>query len=216
MKQYDTIDYYGDHWGLPVLAFDKLDGSNIRVEFSHKRGFYKFGTRKQMIDQNSDPFGIAVNLFMEKYNESLSEIFHRREYRNIMSFVCYAEFVGNKSAFGMHDFKNDVFDIVLFDIDQYKKGMIPPRQFYEDFQPVGIPHVIYEGNLNREFVEQVKNNEFNLTEGVVAKGLIKTKKGVPQIYACKIKTNDWFERLKNKSPEMFETEIKQAKLAVSI
>jgi len=213
MKQYDTIDYYGDHWGLPVLAFDKLDGSNIRVEYSHKRGFYKFGTRKMMIDQNTQPFGVAVNLFLEKYNESLSRVFKSKEYRNILSFVCFAEFVGKKSAFGMHDFQNDTFDIVLFDVDQYKKGFIPPKQFVKDFVECGIPRIVYEGNLNREFVGRVKDNDFNLSEGVVAKGLIKTKKGVPQIYSCKIKTNDWFERLKNKSPEMFDEEIKQVNLA---
>lgn len=209
MKHYDSIPYFGDYWGLPVVAFDKLDGSNIRVEFSQKRGFYKFGTRKMMINETSDPFGIAVNLFLNKYNESLSNIFKSRDYRNVLSFVCYAELVGTKSAFGQHDFKNDVFDIVLFDIDQYKKGYVPPKQFIKDFQETGIPRIVYEGNLNRELVERVKANEFNLSEGVIGKGLIKTKKGVPQLHYCKIKTDDWFERLRTKSPEMFEEEMKQ-------
>lgn len=31
MKQYDHIEYYGNHWGIPVIAFDKLDGSNLRL-----------------------------------------------------------------------------------------------------------------------------------------------------------------------------------------
>lgn len=210
MKQYDSIEYYGDYWGLPVVAFDKLDGSNIRVEFSQKRGFYKFGTRKTMISDTTEDFGIAVDLFLNKYNESLSQIFKSRDYRNVLSFVCYAELVGTKSAFGMHDFKNDKFDIVLFDVDMYKKGYVPPKQFVKDFQAAGIPRIVYEGNLNRELVERVKINEFGVSEGVVAKGLIKTKKGVPQIYVCKIKTNDWFVRLRNKSPEMFNEELKQA------
>jgi hypothetical protein len=30
MKHYDSIEYYGDNWGLPIIAFDKLDGSNLR------------------------------------------------------------------------------------------------------------------------------------------------------------------------------------------
>lgn len=33
MKQYDSIEYYGDNWGIPIIAFDKLDGSNIRLLF---------------------------------------------------------------------------------------------------------------------------------------------------------------------------------------
>jgi len=207
MKQYDSIEYYGDYWGLPIVAFDKLDGSNLRFEYSHKRGFYKFGTRKQMIDQNSE-FGFAIDLFLNKYNESLSKIFRSREYRNILSFVCYAELVGTKSAFGQHEFGNDVFDIVLFDVDQYKKGFVSPRDFVKDFGSTGIPRVVYEGNLNKELVEQVKNNEFNLTEGVICKGITVTRKGRPELYYCKIKTNDWFDRLRKKDVSLFESEMK--------
>ena len=46
MKSYDKIP----HWnkailGEPTIAFLKNDGSNLRFEFSKKRGeFYKFGT----------------------------------------------------------------------------------------------------------------------------------------------------------------------------
>ena len=29
MKLYPTINYYGDYWDLPVIGFDKLDGSNL-------------------------------------------------------------------------------------------------------------------------------------------------------------------------------------------
>jgi len=211
MKQYDSIEYYGDYWGLPIVAFDKLDGSNLRFEYSHKRGFYKFGTRKQMIDKNSE-FGFAIDLFMNKYNESLSKIFRSREYRNILSFVCYAELVGTKSAFGQHEFGNDEFDIVLFDVDQYKNGFVPPRDFVKDFGSVGIPRVVYEGNLNKELVARVKANEFNLTEGVICKGVSVTKKGRPELYYCKIKTDDWFERLRKKDVSLFESEMKDVKL----
>lgn len=211
MKQYDSIDYYGDYWGLPVVAFDKLDGSNLRFEFSQKRGFYKFGTRKMMIDQNSD-FGFAIDLFLNKYNESLSRIFKSKDYRNILNFVCYAELVGTKSAFGQHDFGNDHFDIVLFDIDQYKKGMIPPKQFVMDFGECGIPRVVYEGNLNLELVNDVKQNKFNLTEGVICKGQTETKKGRPMLYYCKIKTNDWFERLRSRDRNQYEQELRDVKI----
>ena len=210
MKAYDTIDYYGDNWGLPIIAFDKLDGSNIRMEYSHKRGFYKFGTRNMMIDEKSEPFGFAINLFLEKYNEGLCRLFKTKEYRNILSFVCFAELVGTKSAFGQHEFGNDIFDTTLIDVSQYKKGMVKPRQFADDFGTLEIPRIVYEGNLNKEFVQRVKINEFGLSEGVVAKGIIQTKKGNDNIYSCKIKTNDWFERLRAKNPSQFADELKQA------
>lgn len=213
MKDYRHIEYYGDYWGLPIIAFDKLDGSNIRAEYSQKRGFYKFGSRNQLIDRNSLPFGIAIDLFLNKYNEKLNSIFKSKEYRNIQSFVCYAELVGERSAFGQHDFEyenaNKTMDIVLFDVDRYKKGFVPPRQFVKEFGELGIPRIVYNGNLNRELVNDVKNNEFSLSEGVICKGQIKTRKGNEQLYYCKIKTNDWFERLRNKDLNLYNAEMNE-------
>jgi hypothetical protein len=213
MKQYDSIDYFGDHWGLPVIAFDKLDGSNLRFEYSHKRGFYKFGTRKQMIDETSE-FGFAIDLFLKKYSEPLTRIFKSKEYRNVLSFVCYAELVGTKSAFGQHNFGNDKFDIVLFDVDQYKKGFVPPKEFVKNFSEVGIPRIVYEGNLNKEFIERVKQNEFDLTEGVICKGQTLTRKGRPELYYCKIKTNDWFERLRMKDILYYNKEFNEYQIKI--
>ena len=209
MKQYDSINYFGDYWGLPIIAFDKLDGSNLRFEYSQKRGFYKAGTRKMMIDSNEDQFGFAVKLFKDKYEEKLTQVFKSKDYRNSLSFVCFAELVGTKSAFGDHDYGNDDFDITLFDISQYKKGLIPPKQFIKDFGHTGIPRVVYEGNLNKELVQRVKINEFGLTEGVICKGLVDTKKGNTFLHYCKIKTDDWFERLRLKHPERYKEEIKE-------
>jgi hypothetical protein len=210
MKTYPTIDYFGEHWGLPIIAFDKLDGSNLRFEYSQKRGFYKFGSRNVMFDETNEQFGFAIELFKNKYADKLTEIFKTKNYRSTQSFVCFGELVGTKSAFGQHDFEDDEFDIKLFDIAQYKKGFIQPKQFVNDFQELGIPKIIYEGNLNKEFVQQVKKNDFNLSEGVICKGIVKTKKGIDNIYACKIKTDDWFMRLKDKHPYQFEAELKQA------
>jgi len=209
MKHYPEIEYFGDYWGLPIVAFEKLDGSNLRFEYSHKRGFYKFGTRNIMIDRSSTPFGFTIDLFLNKYSEKLTEIFKSKDYRNSLSFVCFAELHGEKSAFGQHEFGNDVFDVTLFDISEYKRGLIPPRKFVKDFKDCGIPKIIYEGNLNREFVQQVKQNQFGLKEGVVCKGLIPHRKPPHDLYYCKIKTDDWFQRLRAYKPDMYQQEVMQ-------
>ncbi len=216
MKQYDSIDYYGKHWGLPIFAFDKLDGSNLRFEYSHKRGFYKFGTRNVMIDENNQDFGFAVQLIRNKYEDALTKVFKSKDYRNSQSFVCFAELLGAKSNFGQHDFGNDNFDVVLFDVSQYKKGFIPPKQFINDFGHTGIPRLVYHGNLNKELVARVKTNEFGLSEGVICKGNIQTKKDNSQLYYCKIKTNDWFDRLRNKNIDLYNEELKQAGKEISL
>ena len=46
-------------------------------------------------------------------------IFKEKEYRNVQSFVCFAELVGRRSEFGQHDFENDTFDIILFDVHEH-------------------------------------------------------------------------------------------------
>jgi len=207
MKDFPSINYYGDYWGIPGTAFRKLDGSNIRVEYSKKRGFYKFGTRTQLIDERSDtPFKVAIELFNKKY-EPLIEVFTGKQYRESQSITLFLELHGLESAFGQHNF-NSILDLTLFDVWVYKKGFVSPKEFISDFSMYGIPDVIYEGNLNQELINDVKNNRFNLEEGVIFKSNQMVKKG-NQHYYCKIKTDDWFNRLKSVDERLYLSEMKQ-------
>lgn len=166
-----------------------------------------------MIDASHDTFGYAVDLFMNKYSEGLSSVFRSKDYRNIQSFVCYAELVGPSSAFGQHYDPAEQMDIVLFDISMYKKGWCPPRQFCKDFGHLGIPKVVYEGNLNMDLVKRVKENEFGLTEGVICKGYVKSrKKDRENLYYCKVKTNDWLDRLRVFDHKLYQEELGQARM----
>jgi len=69
----------------PIYAFDKLDGSNIRAEWSKKRGFYKFGTRRKLLDPNEEVFGCAI-LIQERYSEHLSKIFREKRWNKAIAF----------------------------------------------------------------------------------------------------------------------------------
>lgn len=207
MREYREIEYYGNNIGLPIFAFDKIDGSNLRFEYSPKRGFYKFGTRQMMIDNSHEEFGFAVTLFTEKYSNALTKIFKSKEYRNELSITCYAELIGEQSEFGQHKYRDDKFDIILFDVE-LKNGFIPPKRFYKEFKEVGIPKLVYQGNLNHEFVDSVKRNEYDLKEGVVCKGVIPNKKE-NNIFYCKIKTDDWFKKLQEKHPDLYIRELRQ-------
>lgn len=209
MKEYKTIDYYGDYWNLPIIAFDKLDGSNLRFEYSQKRGFYKFGTRSVLIDEKSEPFGFAISLFKEKYEKGLTEIFKSKQYRNFQNITCFCELICESSAFGQHDFINGKFDIILFDVFVNKQDFIEPRQFVKDFSHLGIPKIVYDGNLNKEFVKNIKDNIYNLSEGVICKGVISNKKS-NNLFYCKIKTDDWFNKLRGFDEKLFNQEVKQS------
>jgi hypothetical protein len=199
MKSYPSLNYFGDYWGIDVYAFDKLDGSNLRFEWSKKKGFYKFGTRNTMIDEKNEQFGKAIPIFLEKYGDELDKIFRSKDYRNDLSFVCFAEFLGEKSEYGQH-YPDDNFDVVLFDVNVYKRGLVKPKEFVQNFGHLDIPKLVYHGNLNKEFVKDVQENKFGLKEGVIAKGVVGTKKS-EHIYYCKIKTNQWLENLKSRYGE---------------
>ena len=202
MKTYDKIEYWNrGPFGENTIAFFKNDGSNLRFEFSKNKGWYKFGTRNTMISKDDSTFGNGVNIFLNKYEDDIPRIIEKK-YRQMDNFVVFCEYFGPNSFAGWHD-TNDKMDIVLFDISLYKKGIINPYEFIDNFSSIDIPDVIYEGEYNMELVNNVRNNTYGLVEGVVCKGLIKTKKQKEQIWMTKVKTDSWIFKVKDKFGEKY-------------
>ena len=197
MKSYDKIEYWNKGpFGEECVSFLKEDGSNMRFEWGHKRGFYKFGTRSVMIDKSDKQFGQGIDIFLNKYGDELDRIF-RTKYKKVESFVVFGEFVGENSFAGQH-VDTDVKDVVMFDINQYKRGIINPYEFIDNFGHLDIPKVIYQGKYTNELIHNVKVNKYNLSEGVIVKGENKTKKGSEEVWMVKIKTNEWLKKVKEK------------------
>lgn len=201
MKSYDKIEYWNKgYFGEPVIAFDKLDGSNMRFEWSHKRGFYKFGTRTTMIDRSDKQFGSGIDIFLNKYSDDLEKVF-RTKYRKVESFVVFGEFYGENSFAGQHQ-DSDSKDVVIFDINQYKRGIVTPNEFVDNFGHLDIPTIIYQGKYTHEFVNNIKNDIYGLKEGVIVKGQIKTKTK-EETWMVKVKTNLWLQKVKEKFGEKY-------------
>ena len=74
MKTYPSIDRIIRN-DIHIYSFDKLDGNNIRAEWTSKRGFYKFGSRTQLIDENTKPLGKSISIIRDKYEEDLAMVF---------------------------------------------------------------------------------------------------------------------------------------------
>jgi len=201
MKQYPKLNYWTESiLGENIYAFDKLDGSNIRFEWSPKRGWYKFGTRKTMIDENHSQFGKSIPIFLDKYGDELDKIFRTEKiYKNSRTFTVFGEYLGENSFAGLHD-ENDEMDVVIFDIVQFQKGFISPKDFVSNFSHLHIPDLVYKGILDVNFINNVKDNVYGLKEGVMAKGVRKTK-GNDIVWISKIKTNDWIDRLRGEFGE---------------
>ncbi len=190
MKAYPSIP--GDIVHKPIYAFDKLDGSNIRAEWSRKRGFYKFGTRKRLVDETDPMLGEAKGLVLSTYAEALPRVFQKQRWDHV---VCFFEYFGPNSFAGLHE--AEPHEVVLFDVAADKRGILDPRDFLKIFEGVKVASLLYHGNPNNDFVESVRTGTLGgmTFEGVVCKGPW-VSPGLPLMF--KVKNRAWIERVKER------------------
>jgi len=202
MKSYPSISKE-IRQDIHIFAFDKLDGSNIRAEWNSKKGFYKFGTKNQLIDQNSKPFGKAIEILRDKYESDIAMVFKEQKWRDI---ICFFELWGPGSFAGNHCWEEDL-TVTLIDANPYKEGILEPIQFIKYFGHLDIPKVLYEGRVNTELFDKVKQSSLpGMTfEGVVCKGANDKATKMPIMF--KIKSKAWLDKLKvycNGNDSLFE------------
>jgi len=183
------------------VAFDKLDGSNIRAKWTQKRGFDVFGTRTQLIDENTAFWKDAVIYFKEFLAEPLDNKFRKdSDYRNEREIIVYGEYFGEHSFAGVHD-ETEKRRIIVFDVMTGHKNrrFVGPKEFIKSFgELIEIPRVVYEGNLNDQLIADVRAGKYGVNEGVVCKGTIRTGAARGGIWMAKIKTQAYFDRLNEK------------------
>ena len=185
------------------VAFEKYDGSNIRVKYTKKRGFHLFGSRTQLIDETHPHLGEVCGIFYKNFEAPLTEIIEK-VWPNEREVIAYGEFFGLKSFAGIHVAEDPKF-FVLFDVlvGHKNRKFVSPKDFLKLFGggQFLIPTVVYEGNLTDQFIKDVREDKFNLNEGVVCKGTIRTGDARGGTWMCKIKTQKYLYRLKNRFGE---------------
>lgn len=174
-----------------IFAFDKLDGSNIRAEWSRKnKTFVKFGSRTQLIDKSSPILGEAIDLILETYGEELNKRFTDAKWQKA---ICFFEFFGPNSFAGQHK-ESDIKKTVLFDING-PQGLLLPSDFLKMSRYLETAPVIYEGPFSRDLITSVENGTLpKMTfEGIVAKANTGSP-GLP--WMTKVKNKAWLNKLK--------------------
>lgn len=184
--------------GQPVFSFYKYDGSNLRFEWQPKKGFIKFGSRTQLIDETSEVFGKSIEQFQDTMSHEIisrmEDFYSKKVVNNLDRIVAFCEFFGENSVAGTHD-PDDEKHLKLFDVHMFKKGFIPPKDFIKIFDNFEhCAELVYQGNLNQDYIKEIQINQaMKFKEGVICKGVVKG-----QVEMTKIKTNAWLEMIKGK------------------
>lgn len=200
MKQYPSIPrvdqngYYNPMFNQGFYTFDKNDGSQIRISYSKKTGFYKFGSRSQLLDKNNPILGPAIDIFMSTLSEPLTRIFVDNKWEQV---DCFTEFWGKNSLAGQHN-PDDIKYTTLFDVSIYKRGMMGPKEFLKHFDKLSIPNFLGIHILDANFIQKVKNSEI---EGVTFEGIVAKAGEYKTLSMVKCKTYKWLDVIKQKYGE---------------
>lgn len=80
----------------------------------------------------------------------------------------------------------------------FKHGFIPPKQFAKLFHRHDwSAEVVYEGNMNHQFINDVRTGKYPVYEGVICKGAD---------WTAKIKTIEFLDRLKGENEGLWNIE----------
>lgn len=199
MLQYPTIQgWRKSPIGKPCIAFNKYDGSNLRWEYSPKQGWNKMGTRRCMFDKDTPLFNQAIELFIDSgMAQTIVDATNHAHGRKVERITAFTEFFGPSSFAGSHE-PEEQKELKLFDVFVFKKGFIPPKQFVKLFgKQEWAAEVVYQGNMNQQFIDDVRNGKYPVYEGVICKG---------EDWVAKVKTIEFLERLKNTDAKLYEEE----------
>ena len=171
-----------------AFVFDKIDGSNLRWEWSKKSGWYKFGTRTRLFDLTDPVFGPAIDVFHSTLSEGLEKAARDERWDRM---ICFTEFWGSKSFAGTHA-PNDPKNLTLFDVAPYKRGILGPKEFCKLFGHLPTAALLGTFRWTRGFVEQVRRGEI---EGVTDEGVVGKAGEGHDLTMAKAKTQIWVDKV---------------------
>jgi hypothetical protein len=174
----------------PLHTFDKIDGSNLRFEWSRSKGWYKYGTRRRLFDVSDPIFGPAIALFHSTLAEQLEIIIRQQKW---ISCVIFCEYYGPNSFAGIHE-PNDEMKLVVIDVAPYKQGILEPKAFLKLFGPFG-PKYFGLIDWNATFRQRITEG---LIGGVSFEGVVGKRVDRNRLMMYKCKSQAWYDRVYEK------------------
>jgi hypothetical protein len=173
-----------------ALLFDKKDGSSMRSEWNHRKGWYKHGRRTGLLDDSNSDLSAVPLLFEQQLAEPLARIARDARWQ---SLVVFYEFWGRESVAGLHVAGDPKF-LTVFDCAP-ENEMLGPAEFRKAFEE-HVPTAEYLGTMNwtRGLVDEVRRGEL---AGVTMEGVVGKAGGRrgQEIVRAKAKTQAWIDRV---------------------
>jgi hypothetical protein len=168
-----------------AYVFDKIDGRNLRFEWSRKRGWYKSGTRELLFDETDPDVGRALPLFRQQLATPLENIARCERWDHLIAFVeCWTLHSLSGILRTDEEMRLTVFDLARPDRDE----MVGPREFLALMGKAEIgyvPRFLGQHRWTRGFVQRVWQGD---VDGVTFEGVVgKSTDG----YMAKAKTQAW-------------------------
>lgn len=193
MKQYPSIARStGQAFReFDAYVFDKIDGSNLRFEWTRKRGWNKYGTRERLFDETDEVFGEAIPIFNDTLADPLTKVAKKEGWDGLTVF---AEFWGPGSFAGQH-ISGEPKRLTLFDANPYKKGILGPKQFLDLFGHLEISRFLGRMHWTRGFVERVRLGQ---VDGITFEGVVGKSGDGHNLIMAKAKTQMWINKVLEK------------------
>lgn len=193
MKAYPSISTEVD-FSLRYHVFDKLDGSNIRAEWSLKRGFHKFGSRTQLLTPDQAGLWPSVAA-IQALEPCLAPVL---ALLRVPRAICFFEWAGPQSFAGSHHDAPAEMTLSLLDVAPYQKGLLPPERVLEiaNAAQVSTPALLHVGRIDQALLDAVRAGALpGMTfEGIIGKGPFLQSAGGPVMF--KHKSQAWLAKLR--------------------
>ena len=171
-----------------AYLFDKIDGRNLRVEWTKKAGWHKWGTRHRLFDATDAEFAPAIPLFEITYSEPLAKMATDSRWQRV---TVYLEFWQEHSLGGYWQ-PGEEFHLTLFDIEPYKQCMLGPKEFLRVTKSIPTAKFLGQTNWTRGIVESVWNGQ---VEGVTFEGVVAKAGERHKLVKAKAKTKKWVDAI---------------------
>lgn len=199
MKEYPSISASRGTKFVEIpnaYLFDKLDGRQVRAEWSKKRGWHKWGTRHHLVDESDLCYGRAIQMFKGSMADVIEGIARGQRWESVTAYLELWQprtATSSGSLGGIFDPANLEFHLTLFDIEPYKKCILGPREFLDLFGDSGFtPKCLGNANWTRGLVEDVFQGK---VPGVTFEGVV-VKSGTRHAQMrAKAKTQAWIDAI---------------------